>query len=149
PNGTAELRAEFAARLPVLSILAMFGLPATEEPRVRHWYDTFEEALANFRHEAFVRAKARESVSEFHALLQQYMVAATGTSVGTLLSELVNKPAAERLTDEEIKRNLSIVFFGGISTVEALILNSLYALFSHPATYSRVRMQYSLIPAVL
>jgi cytochrome P450 len=148
PNGTAELRAEFAARLPVLSILAMFGLPASEEPRLRHWYDSFEEALANFRHEAPVRARAREHVSEFHALLQRYMVAASGAS-GSLLSELVNKPAGERLTDEEIKRNLSIVFFGGISTVEALILNSLYALFSHPATYVRVRKQYSLIPAVL
>jgi cytochrome P450 len=148
-HGSAELRAEFAARLPVLSILAMFGLPAGEEPRLRHWYDTFEEALANFRHEAPVRAQAREHVSEFHALLQHYMVAATGTNIGTLLSELVNKPAAERLADEEIKRNLSIVFFGGISTVEALILNSLYALFTHPTTYSRVRTQFSLIPAVV
>jgi len=149
PNGTAELRAEFAARLPVQSILAMFGLPASEEPRVRHWYDTFEEALANFRHEAPVRIKAREYVAQFHALLQQHLVAARVKTAGGLLSELVNKPAVERLTDEEIKRNLSIVFFGGISTVEALILDSLYALFSHPATYSRVRTEYSLIPAVL
>jgi cytochrome P450 len=149
PQGTAELRAEFAARLPVLSILAMFGLPAAEEPRLRRWYDTFEEALANFRHEAAIRTRARAQVSEFHALLQQHIVAATGTRAGTLLSELVNKPAAERLTDEEIKRNLSIVFFGGISTVEALILDSLYALFTHPATYSRVRTEHTLIPAVL
>jgi cytochrome P450 len=149
PNSSAELRVEFAARLPVLGILAMFGLPASEEPRLRHWYDTFEEALANFSHEASVRAKAREHVSEFHALLQRYIVATTGTSTGTLLSELVNKPAAERLTDEEIKRNLSIVFFGGISTVEALILNSMYALFNHPAAYSRVRSEYGLIPAVI
>jgi len=149
PNGTAELRAEFAARLPVQSILAMFGLPASEEPRVRHWYDTFEEALANFRHEAPVRIKAHEYVAQFHALLQQHLVAARVKKAGGLLSELVNKPAVERLTDEEIKRNLSIVFFGGISTVEALILDSLYALFSHPATYSRVRTEYSLIPAVL
>ena len=149
PNGTAELRAEFAARLPVQSILAMFGLPASEEPRVRHWYDTFEEALANFRHEAPVRIKAREHVAQFHALLQQHLVAARVKTAGGLLSELVNKPAVERLTDEEIKRNLSIVFFGGISTVEALILDSLYALFSHPATYFRVRTEYSLIPAVL
>ena len=149
PNRTAELRVEFAARLPVLSILAMFGLPASEEPQLRRWYDTFEEALANFSHEASVRAKAREHVFEFHALLQRHIVATTGTSAGTLLSELVNKPAAERLNDEQIKRNLSIVFFGGISTVEALILNSLYALFNHPVAYARVKSNYGLIPAVI
>ena len=31
----------------------------------------------------------------------------------------------EPLTDAEIRRNASIIFFGGISTVEALILDSL------------------------
>lgn len=149
PNGNAELRTAFAARLPVLSMLAMFGLPFSEEPRVRHWYDSFEEALANFRHVPAIRANARKNVSEFHALLQQHIAAIAGKRAGTLLSELVNKPAPERLTDEEIKRNLSIVFFGGISTVEALILDSLYALFTHPAIYCRVCSNHSLIPAVL
>lgn len=67
----------------------------------------------------------------------------------TLLREVANKPAGERLTDEEIRRNASIIFFGGISTVEALILDSLYALFTHPNTLARVRADLSLIPAVL
>jgi cytochrome P450 len=41
------------------------------------------------------------------------------------------------------------VLFGGISTVEALILNSLWALFMHPETLERVRGDPSLFPAVI
>jgi cytochrome P450 len=62
---------------------------------------------------------------------------------------LVNAPAGRSLTDAEIRRNISIIFFGGISTVEALILNSLWALLQHPETLQRVRATAALLPKVV
>jgi cytochrome P450 len=146
---SADLRTEFAARLPILSILAMFGLPETEEPLLRRWYDTFEQALANFRGNPAIRAAARTDVAALHELLQQHLLAVAGSEGGDLLAQVANRPSTERLSDAEIKRNASIIFFGGISTVEALILNCLFALFTHRPVLGRVKNNPALIPALL
>jgi len=63
-----ELRHSFAARLPILTMLSLLGLPLELEPDVRRWYDSFEEALANFRWDPRIRETAdtwRNSVSSF------------------------------------------------------------------------------------
>jgi len=62
---------------------------------------------------------------------------------------LVRAPAAERLSNDEIKRNLSIIFFGGISTVEALLLNCLWALFEHPEALERVQGDHGVLPQAI
>lgn len=146
-DGEAELRAAFASRLPVQSILLAFGMPLEGEPLMRRWYDSFERALANFEGDAAVQAQARSDVAEFHAFLDEAMAAArAGRSGDGLLATLVNAPDTQRLADDEIRRNMSIVFFGGISTVEALLLNSLWALFEHPDAMARVRGDLALLP---
>lgn len=149
PRGCADLRADFAARLPILTILAAFGLPETEEPLLRRWYDTFEQALANFRADPAIRAAARTDVAAFHELLQLHILAVAGSEAGDLLAQVANRPPMERLSDAEIKRNASIIFFGGISTVEALILNCLFALFTHRQVLLRVKSNFALIPALV
>lgn len=50
---------------------------------------------------------------------------------------------------EAIERNALIILFGGISTVEALILNALYALSMNPGCLARVRAEPSSLRAVL
>jgi len=145
----ADLRTVFAARLPIRVILLVCGLPASAEPRMRRWYDSFEAALANFTRDPAIRAAARRSVQEFHGLLDEAIATARGSSSDTLIARLANAPPADRLSDEEIRRNLSIIFFGGISTVEALLLNCLWALFEHPQTAARVRQDRTLLPAVI
>src|SRR5580698_7281383 len=116
-HGLADLRSEFARRLPLQVILLICGLPADAEPHMRRWYDSFEAALANFSGVESIRMAAQRSVAEFHTLLDTAIDSVTHAD-GSLLARLVNAPANERLADDEIKRNLAIVFFGGISTVE-------------------------------
>lgn len=149
PRGRADLRTDFATRLPILTILTAFGLPETEEPLLRRWYDTFEQALANFRADPAIRAAARTDVAALHELLQQHILAVAGSEAGDLLAQVANRRPVERLSDAEIKRNASIIFFGGISTVEALILNCLFALFTHGQVLQRVKGNVALIPALL
>jgi cytochrome P450 len=145
-QGRAEFRAAFAARLPVQVMLSLCGVPAAEEPRLRGWYDHFEAALANFSGDQGVRDAARQSVAEFHALLDS-QIRSKGAERSSLVAHLLGAP--DRLDDEAIKRNLSIIFFGGISTVEALLLNALWALFETPGALDRVRRDTGQIPQAI
>lgn len=138
-TGEIELRAAFAGRLPIQVILTVFGLPLTSESRMRSWYDSFERALANFAGDPGVRANARRNVAELDMFLDDAIREAGGSRHPGLLDDLVNADPSERLSDGEIKRNLAIIFFGGISTVEGLILNSLWALFQHPEAMAQLR----------
>src|SRR6185312_15054856 len=141
-----EMRSAFAARLPVQTILRVFGMPLEAEAHFRKWYDSFEAALANFTGAQEIRLAARANVEQCHEYLGRTMqeCAAMGER-DSLLGTLVNAPGSARLCDDEIRRNMLIIFFGGISTVEAVILNSLWALFTHPETLARVRNNPSLI----
>lgn len=153
PQGEVEIRAAFASRLPILTMLSMFGLAPEEEPRLRGWYDSFEKALSNFTWDEDIRTAGRESAAHFIALIQQYLDALRSSDRGpddsTLLGALLRMPEGDRLSDEQICRNALIIFFGGISTVEALILNALYALSLHPETLERVRRDAALIPKAI
>jgi cytochrome P450 len=147
--GQIELRSSFARRLPIQGILIACGLPLSAEARIRQWYDSFEAALANFTHDQAVQLRAQRDVTAFHELLDVEMQAAADRLDASLLAGLVNAPADSRLAANEIKRNLSIILFGGISTVEALILNTLWALFEHPPVLDRLRSDASILPQVL
>lgn len=140
-RGEIDLRPDFASRLPILTMLSLFGLDADEETHLQSWYYSFEAALSNFTWDEEIRRVARRNTDSFHKLIQSYLdkLRVDGEDTGSLLSALVNAASGERLTDEEIRRNALIVFFGGISTVEALILNTLFALSSHPEMLARVR----------
>jgi cytochrome P450 len=147
--GRVELRHAFARRLPIQGILIACGLRLSAEARIRQWYDTFEAALANFTHDRAVQLRAQLDVAAFHEFLDVEMQAAAGLLDASLLGDLVNAQADRRLAADEINRNLSIILFGGISTVEALILNTLWALFEHPPVLDRLRTDSSLMPQVL
>jgi cytochrome P450 len=148
-EGQADLRTVFASRLPIQVILLVCGLPADAEPVLRRWYDSFEAALANFCGDQRIREAARQSIVEFLALLDSAIDSVQGADQNSLLAHLVKAPADVRLTDDEIKRNLSIIFFGGISTVEALLLNCLWALFEHADALERINRDPAMLPSAI
>jgi cytochrome P450 len=149
-DGQVELRASFASRLPILVMLCLFGLPETGEAQLRSWYDDFEAALANEHFDPVIRARGQQAVTAFHAYLQPAIDAARQSAPdGSLLSTLVDDPRNDALTDEEIRRNALIVMFGGISTVEALILNKLWILAHQPGWLETARTDSAHLPAIL
>lgn len=140
-NKKIEIRQAFASRLPVLTMLSLFGISIEEENNVREWYDSFEAALSNFSRDEEVRVSAKKKVEKFRELIQgclDKLREENSEKENSLLQLLLLPPELERLSDDEIIRNALIIFFGGISTVEALILNTLYALTLHPKTLKRV-----------
>jgi cytochrome P450 len=146
PRGHADLRHDFAARLPVQAMLLTFGMSLDHEPAMRGWYDSFEAALANFKGDAQIRANARQSVQAFHLMLDGAIDQAEPDS---LIGGLLNTDDETRLSHDEIKRNLSIIFFGGISTVEALIVSALRQLLIDMPLRKRIDEDRALIPKLL
>lgn len=148
-DGAADFRKAYASRLPVLSILSLFDMPIAEERLLRTWYDGFERALSNFAWNEDIRMRARSDVREFHQLVQKYVEIARQGKADGLLGHIANDPSDDRLTDEEIYRNLSIIFFGGISTVEAVILNCLYVFCTNQDVHEEVLQNPDLVPQLI
>ncbi len=146
-DGRTDLRQSLAARLPVLTMLDVFGLGDDAELSFRAWYDAFEAALSNHGADLSVRARARDGVADFHKYFQAQIEACRDGDRPGLLHDFLTRPAEQILTDEEIQRNALIIFFGGISTVEAVILNILWALLNHRDAFERVRRDRSLLDA--
>ncbi len=148
--GEIELRQAFASRLPIRTMLSVFGLPPEYENRFRSWYDSFELALANFDWQIAVRERARANAQDFTEMIAEWLQFYRRTpDPRVLLSSLANAPVECRLSDEAIARNALIVFFGGISTVQATLLNALYALALASETMERVRANPALTPSVI
>lgn len=147
--GSVELRHAFASRLPVQVMLSVFGLPAEDEALLRRWYDGFEAALSNYTWDPEIRRRAKEQVAEFKAHARARLNAPGGLPSASLFAALLEAPAEARLSEEEILQNALIIFFGGISTVEALILNTLYALALHPEVMERVREDREALPRAI
>jgi cytochrome P450 len=145
-----ELRSAFAARLPVQTMLLTFGLRLEGEPVIRRCYDAFEQALANFTNDEKVRADGRRGIAELFTFFAEALrqIRAHGGD-DTLLGDLLNGNKRNLLSDDEICRNLAVIFFGGISTVEGLILNAVWALAHSPDTVQRVNEDRGLIGRVI
>jgi cytochrome P450 len=147
-RGRVELRSAFAARLPILTMLSLFGISLDYEAAVREWYDSFEAALANFRWDHEVRLIARKNVQAFREMLREASERYRRRQDSrALLSRLVRSES--KLDDAELEQNSLIVFFGGISTVEALILNAVYALGTHSEALQALRDDGSAVSAIL
>lgn len=137
-DGTTEVRASFATRLPIQAMLLLCDLPPAVEPRFRHWYDRFEAALANFTGDVPTREAAKVATAELHDFLAEAQASRASLDPWSLLAAMASTGSSAALTAEEIRRNVSIILFGGISTVEALILNLLWALLTHDDVLARV-----------
>jgi len=148
-RSSADIRPVLAARLPILVMLDVFGLPQADESFFREWYDSFEAALANHARDADVRARAAINVGEFHVYFQKRIDERRRSSATSFLDGWLAQLGPDRLTDDEIRRNALIIFFGGISTVEALILNALWALLTHPEALRRVCANRRLVESAL
>ena len=144
-----DLRKSYAARLPILTMLHAFGLPLEAEPNMRAWYDSFERALASAHPDPAVDDRAKRSVSAFGELIGEGISRArAGAGQASLIEGLVRGPQALR-DDDEVKRNLLLILFGGISTVEALILNTVWVLLTKPEVRAAARDDRSRLPAIV
>lgn len=127
-GGRADL-APLAGKLAVLTIVDVLGLDVDDPVLVRAWYDDLAAALANVVRDPGVAERG----------------VATATSVRSELerARLVEE-AASRIGTDAAGANALLILFGGIETTESMILNAVWALWSHPGGLQQVRDDPSL-----
>ena len=148
-DGGADLRGQFASRLPILVMLDLFGFADEDETLFRGWYNSFEAALANVMGDEEIRSAGAASAADFHDYFQAQIEKVRRNPVDGFLNDMLTAPEDMRHRDEEIRRNALVIFFGGISTVEALILNALWALMIHPAAFAQAKDNPASIDGVI
>lgn len=138
-----ELRSTFAARYPVLNILDFFGLSETLEASMRQWYDDFEQALSNFTGDSVIEERGKAARARFIEMFKAQFAMPEASGLVSVLKGNGDTSA------EEIARNALTIFFGGISTVEALILNAAWVLCADQGLQARLRADPSLVKPLL
>ncbi len=164
PAGAAELRRGLAGPLAVAVVAESLGLVGTEAATVLAWYDAIVGAVSDIsagleprpggaaafeRLDASVRATVRAGDRE--SLL---VAAATGTPAATGATAAAgDSDAADSavagpdgaLALPEVVSNAAVMMFGGIETTEAMIVNAVLHLLSHPDQLALVRADPALI----
>jgi cytochrome P450 len=147
-DGSVDLRVAFAGPLAFQGMAHVMGIPPNDDKRFRGWYEIFTNALANFSGDPAVRRQGSAAASEFRSYVGQCLSGSIAIPEGSLLAELVAQTSG-RLSNEEILSNALIILFGGLETTESVILNTLWALLTHPDQFDEVRQNPSLLaPAI-
>ncbi len=147
PGGyAADLRQSLAAPLALETVAVVLGIPGRYHPAIRDWYDAFAASLANFTWDPDVRRRGHEAVAAFREAVAP-LLKHPGAAPGLLGVLAAADPRL--LDDDEILRNALIILFGGIETTEAMILNAVWALLTHPDALAQVRADPELLgPAI-
>ncbi|MCP2336921.1 cytochrome P450 family protein [Actinomadura rupiterrae] len=122
-----DLRAHFAARLPLQVICELLGVPADQHPRLRHLVD------AIFRTDTTAEEVA-EVQAEIPRLLGDLIAARTAEPGGDLTSALIGVHAGDpaALSAEELAGTLWVLLTAGHETTISLISNAVRAMLTHP-----------------
>jgi hypothetical protein len=132
-KGEMDAIYELAHPLPILVITQMLGLPAEERGRFKQWSDDLFAILGSVPHAPELMERAGRSLAELTAYLTALSEARRHQPQNDLLSALVGAmEEGERLTQEELIANVTILLSAGHETTSNLIGNGLLALLRNP-----------------
>jgi cytochrome P450 len=131
-RGDADLVAEFTRRYPAKVILAMLGLPQTDENDVTRWALGMLDMQRG--HDA-----AMSCAREFEQYVQPHLDERRVHPGDDLLSKLATEEIdGTRLTDTEIFAFLKLLFPAGADTTYLGLGSTLYALLTHPTERAKM-----------
>jgi cytochrome P450 len=152
-RGEMDLAADYAARLPLLVIAEMLGIPLADRPQFKRWSDAIL-GLANTLTGGETATRALEQFSAAILEMRPYVAAQVekrrATPSDDLLSRLVDAEVdGERLTEEEILGFFQLLLLAGSETTTNLINNAMLSLLEHPEQQERLRTTPELIPSAI
>ncbi|MGH2872669.1 MAG: cytochrome P450 [Solirubrobacteraceae bacterium] len=128
-DGAAELGAAFASPFAVGVAGDVLGLGLEQVKEVHEIYGVFAAGMVGYR-EPEAQARAAEGRRRLAALLAPGIERLTAHPDGSMLSAAIH--AATWHAREELDANLRLILFGGVETVESMILNTAWALLQAP-----------------
>jgi cytochrome P450 len=151
-SGECEFVRDFAAPLPLLTIMELVGVPAEDMVRVRGWCDDFALVALNFYTQMSEAQldKALASIAEFREHLETRIAKLRTSPEDNLLSAMVAiEQSGERLTTDELLANVFLLLAAGNETTTCLLTGGLVTLLEHPEQMQRLRDDPSLIPSAI
>lgn len=131
---------DLAHPLPILVIAQMLGLPAEERLRFKQWSDDLFAILGSVPHTPEAMERAALSLEELTSYLTELSAARRLEPRGDILSALLSAVEhGERLTQEELVANVTILLSAGHETTSNLIGNGLLALLNNPDQMQKLR----------
>jgi cytochrome P450 len=138
-GGTADFVASFAFPLPVGVIGELLGVPAADRAQFQTLVRDWTQILETITPAVLERADpAAAAIRDYLAGLLDERRRAPADDLLTALTQA--QAADDRLTDEEVLSNASLLFAAGFETTTNLLANGLAALLEHPE-------QLPLVPA--
>ncbi|HLF28994.1 MAG TPA: cytochrome P450 [Anaerolineae bacterium] len=139
-DGEMDVIHDLAYPLPIVVIAELLGLPLEDRQRLKTWSDDAFAVLGIVRHSPELMDRAARSMAE----MADYIIALSRarrlqpqedllTALATVLDE------GERLTQDELVANVSVLLAAGHETTSNLIGNGVLALLRHPDQMRKLR----------
>jgi cytochrome P450 len=160
--GIAELRRDFAGPFAVAVIARALGLRDVAPGTVLSWYDAIVGAVSSVTAGDGVTAEGTAAFDRLRSAVEDSIGSPAGVSAacpagspagvsasaapgGSPAGASPLAEAAGRLTTAEVVSNAAVLMFGGIETVEGMIVNVVRHLLGHPDQLALVRADPGLV----
>lgn len=144
-DGEVEFVSQFAARLPAMVILTIFGLPLAHVDRAIRW-SAFDGMGTRYNSQD-IQDKAREALVDLGDYLRDLVVERAGNPGQDALSTHLRKHVEirGRLDVPHIVAEAAMLLAGGIITTNHLIASMMKLLIDNPGEMTRVRHDNALL----
>lgn len=149
-SGAADLVDDFATRFPINVIVDMLGLDKADHSRFHDWYTAIVGFFSNLSQDPEVAAAGLRTRDELAAYMIPVIQERRAHPGDDLLSTLCTADVdGTRMSDEDIKAFISLLFAAGGETTDKAIASLFKNLLEHPAQLAAVREDRSLIGQAL
>jgi cytochrome P450 len=152
-RGEMDLVADYSARLPLMVIAEMLGIPPEEWETFKRWSDAILGLASTVGGgEEGVRAVEvyRAETQYMDAYISAFVEKDRRSPRGNILSHLVHAELdGERLTQAELLAFFQLLLLAGSETTINLINNAVLCLLEHPEALVRVRERPALLPGAI
>ncbi len=147
-GGKMELGAAFAYPFAVGVASDVLGLGLEEVEEVHRIYTAFAQGMVGYRERDPVSRAARAR-ARLDKLLAPRIERLRCEPDDSMLAAAIHGAAARWRTTEELLANLRLILFGGVETVESMILNTTWALLREPEQVRALVANPNLWPAAV
>ena len=135
-TGNVDIIGDFAYPLPASVIMELLGVPIEDRPRLKAWTTdriVFIGSIQSAPNPLEVATRAAQSADAMNVYFREVIKERRARPKGDLISLLIAVEEDDRLTEEEIIANCSLLLSAGHETTSNLIGNGLLSLLRHPS----------------
>ena len=147
-EGRVELGAAFAYPFAVGVASDVLGLGLEETEEVHRIYTAFAQGMIGYREREPV-ARAACARARLDELIAPQIERLRHEPDDSMLAAAIHGATAGWRTTEELFANLRLILFGGVETVESMILNTTWSLLRHPEQVRALIAHPDLWPAAV